>query len=191
MAFCYVDLMEKFYTSDASNDLNALPGHRITLDGIGGSSDDMYIETAGQQTDQTLTSSSPDLSEPDGYCGYLGGADGALHKAYVKLLRLDPCNLSADEVIALLRAMTDDVLGMDHDLSRDIAQRDEELFELCKAKKAAEYQFRKVRFAHEGPRSRGITQAKKVAETSKEGAETSKEVENGVPSKDVVPKEMT
>jgi len=183
MAFCYVDLMEKFYTSDASNDLNALPGHRITLDGIGGSSDDMYIETAGQQTDQTLTSSSPDLSEPDGYCGYLGGADGALHKAYVKLLRLDPCNLSADEVIALLRAMTDDVLGMDHDLSRDIAQRDEELFELCKAKKAAEYQFRKVRFAHEGPKSRGITKAKKVTETSKE-------VGSGVPSKDAVPKEM-
>jgi len=198
IAFCYVDLMEKFYTSDASNDLNALPGHRITLDGNGGSSDDIDIEGAGQPTDQNLSLSSPDLSEVDGYCGYLGRADGALRKAYVKLLRHDPCNLSADEVIALLRVMTDDVLGMDNNLSRNIAERDEELFELCKAKKAAEYQFRKVRVAHEGPRSRGITKAKKVAETSKEGAdtskegaETSKEAENGVSSKDVVPKEMT
>lgn len=123
IAFCYVDLMEKFYTSDASNDLNALPGHRIILDENGGSSDDIDIKAEGQSTDQNLPFSSPDLSKADGYCGYLGRADGALRKAYVKLLRHDPCNLSADEVIALLRVMTDDVLGMDNNLSRDIAER--------------------------------------------------------------------
>lgn len=183
VAFCYVDLMEKFYTSDASNDSNALPGHQITLDGGGDSSDAMDTEAAGQPpTDQTLTSSSSETL-PDGYCGYLGRADGALRKAYVKLLRHDPWNLSADELIALLRVMTDDVIGMENDLSHDIADRDVELLELFKAKKAAEYQFRKVRFAHEGPR--GLNRAK-----AKKASETSKEVENVEPLNDVIPKEM-
>jgi len=173
IAFCYIDLMERYYTSDASNDPNALPGHPIIFydeDDDSTSIDEELIDVKEEQkkettkVDSTATSTFARKSSflPDGYNGYLGRQDGALYKAFMKLARVDPWNLAADELIALLRVMTDDVLGMNADLSMDIADRDVELSELLKAKKAAVYHFRKIRIAHQGPKYPNKAKSKKV-----------------------------
>jgi len=137
--FCYVDLMERYYSSEASNDPNALQGIPIKWEwdyDDCSSKDDMDIvkEDQGNDTQTTTTagnsalsvvseSSVEEMSLPDGYGGYVGPPDGALSRAYMKLSRLDPWNLTADELMALLRVMTDDVLGRNPDLSQDIADR--------------------------------------------------------------------
>eukprot|EP00553_Chaetoceros_curvisetus_P013487 CAMPEP_0204634414 /NCGR_PEP_ID=MMETSP0717-20131115/29226_1 /ASSEMBLY_ACC=CAM_ASM_000666 /TAXON_ID=230516 /ORGANISM="Chaetoceros curvisetus" /LENGTH=84 /DNA_ID=CAMNT_0051652841 /DNA_START=38 /DNA_END=288 /DNA_ORIENTATION=- len=52
-------------------------------------------------------------------------------------------------------------------LAKEVADRDEKLWDLLKAKKAAESNFRKIRLAYEGPKQK--SKAKKVVESGADG----------------------
>lgn len=102
---CYIHAMENFFTTKASVDQNALPGHCITMEDDVGSF----------ATDDDIL--------PSGYFGYLGPADGSMRKAYQKLMRQDPWYLTAEELISLLRSLCDDILAMKIDLAQEVAER--------------------------------------------------------------------
>lgn len=136
----YIDAMDRFHKSDSTKDKNAFPGYPIDMVGITGAED------AGSQEDLEL-----DL--PTGFDGYLGSADCISNKAHKILLRRDPWHLSAEELFALLRILTDDILCMKPQLSKDMVERDDKLFHLLKKKKAAESNYRKVAFAYNGPKN--------------------------------------
>jgi hypothetical protein len=143
----YVEAMERYYTTSASVDPNVLTP---------GKTDMLFLMKAA---------STPDLSEsdgslPDGYMGYVGSPNAALAKGHIKLMRHDPWNLSGEELMALLRALTDDVLATRPELTEDLAKRDEEMYELVKAKRAADLLFRKMRLAFEGPKQKSKAKPK-------------------------------
>jgi hypothetical protein len=143
----YVEAMERYYTTSASVDPNVLTP---------GKTDMLFLMKA---------TSTPDLSEgdgslPDGYMGYVGSPNAALAKGHLKLMRHDPWNLSGEELMALLRALTDDVLATRPELTDDLAKRDEEMYELVKAKRAADLLFRKMRLAFEGPKQKSKAKPK-------------------------------
>jgi len=184
----YLDLMERFYASDATKDPNALPGYPITL-------------VVGDDDDNDNTSSDEGMSQNDchsedgqngvetnelvdGYHGYIGAPDTAVSRGYMKLLRHDPWHLTAEELIAILRTLTDDIMAMKPELAQDIAERDEALYELLKARKAAESHFRKIRLAYEGPKFPSKSRAKKAADSAdndkNENKSLGKADENGI-----------
>jgi hypothetical protein len=118
---CYLDLMDRFYSSDATIDPNALPGFPITLAVDDGSTDD---EKMSEVTDNVEGSSDDGKTAfVDGYHGYIGPADGAINRGFVKLLRYDPWYLTAEEMMAILRALTDDILAMKADLAQKFVKR--------------------------------------------------------------------
>ena len=133
---CYIDAMQRFFTSDATRGNNAWPGTPIIM----GDDDGMTSEDE-MESDM-----------PSGYGAYIGPLQCSLNRGYNKLQRHDSWYLSADELIAALRALTDDIFAMKPSLSKEIEERDQKLFDLLKHKKAAESQFRKIRFAYEGPK---------------------------------------
>jgi hypothetical protein len=135
---CYMNAMQRFHTSDATRGNNAWPGIPIIM---GGDDDDAMMSE--DETESDL---------PNGYGGYVGPLGCSLNRGYIKLQRHDSWYLSADELIAALRALTDDIFAMKPSLSREMEERDQKLFDLLKQKKAAESQFRKIRFAYEGPK---------------------------------------
>lgn len=143
----YMEAMERYYTTSASVDPNVLSP---------GVTDMLFL---------MKVKSNPDITEiegtlPNGYTGYIGSPNAALAKGHVKLMRHDPWNLSADELIALLRALTEDVLATRPELADDLAQRDEQMYELIKAKRIADLHFRKMRLAFEGPKHKGKAKPK-------------------------------
>lgn len=121
---CYVDLMDRFYTSDATLNVNALPGYPITLV----EEDDEGIKI----TDKIDSSNSLDVEDGegdeekkdlvDGYNGYIG-ANGPFRRASVKLLKFDPWHLTADEMISVLRVLTDDILSMKPSIAQEFIKR--------------------------------------------------------------------
>ena len=138
--FCYIDLMDRYYTSEASSTGSGLRGFPVTIV----DDDEMNDEDYEQNTDEIA----------DGYTGYLGPLNGKIRNAYHKLMQQDPWYLNAEEILALLRALTDDILAANDELAQEIVNRDEELNELLKAKKSTEYNFRKARVAYEGPKKK-------------------------------------
>jgi len=151
---CFIHAMETFFTTNSSTDQNALPGHSIPMD-----------DDNSNQYDVESFANDDDIL-PLGYFGYLGPADGSMRKAYHKLTRQDPWNLTAEELISLLRSLCDDILVMKTDLAKEVAERDEKLWELLKAKKSAESNFRKIRLAYEGPKQKSRAKSKLPAENN-------------------------
>jgi len=162
ICFYYMDLMERYYYTDASADSNVLPGNAL-LDMkyfLGGGN-----ETEGSCEEVELSVEKEDPPLPDRYLGYLGDQRGALAKAHYKISRQDPWNLTAEELMSLLRALTDDIIGSRPDLAEDISKRGEELHELRKTKKLAETNFRKVKAMYEASKQPNI-QAKEDDKSS-------------------------
>jgi len=169
----YMDMMERLYATDVSTESKStvLRGVPIELeydtvaDGI---------NEEGNTTDINLGATSYGVKEsglPDGFDGYLGPPGCTLSRAYTKLSAHDPWTLSAEELMALLRALVDDILAEKSDLANDIANREMDLFQLLKTRKAAESHYRKTRFAFEGPKRPSKSKVKKETNTfaTKEG----------------------
>lgn len=144
----YMDLMDRYYTSDVSVEEGVSPGE--------GKLDMSYL----WNEDSMEVDVGPDPRKEDGdelptgkYAGYLGDRQGVLAKGYSKIQNHgEPWTLKADELMALLRTLTDDILAKRSDLAEDIAGRGAKLNELWKAKRAAVVKYNKVRLAHEGPK---------------------------------------
>jgi len=115
---------------------------------------------------------------PAHYYGYLGSPKETLAKAHAKLSKLDSYMLTAEECMCLLRVLCDDILANSSELEEEISNRMEEMYELTKLKKAAESNWRKVKFAYEGPKN-----------PPKKKKENSEEKQNNAGSKDEVGKQ--
>ncbi|KAL7437218.1 hypothetical protein ACHAXM_005517 [Skeletonema potamos] len=141
--FCYyVELMESYYTSDLSLGPDVLPGE--------GKLDMSYFWNHVKMDVENDASKS---EEPIKYNAYIGNPGGVLAKAMSKLQRqVEPWALSAEELMAMLRTLTDDILAKRPDLSEDMQGRGAKLYELQKAKRAALVKYNKVRLAYEGPK---------------------------------------
>lgn len=192
----YMDAMERFYTSNASVDPNVLPSGVIDIHYLMHASNipEPITPLLKSQTESSLSALQ---ALPDGYCAYFGNPHSALARGQAKLLKQDPWNLSAEELMALLRALTDDILATKPEIGEDICKRDEEMYELLKAKKLADSQFRKIRLAFEGPKQpskKKSTEEKKESteEETKEAKEinesTDENKENATEDTDTVPK---
>ncbi len=142
--------MERYYTSDVSLEDSVLPGD--------GKLDMTYFwKKDSINTEQIRSEPKADSGEdkklPVGYNSYLGDPQGSLAKGFNKLQNQnEPWTLKADELMAILRALTDDVLAKAPGLAIDIAGRGSKLNDLSKAKRAAVVKFNKVKLAYEGPK---------------------------------------
>ena len=106
----YMECMDRYYKSPASQDPSVLQP---------GVTDVSYLFRVTQTPD--LTSSPKDI--PDGYFGYFGNPKSALARAFDKLNRQDVWTLQAEELLALLRALTDDVMATRPDIMVEISDR--------------------------------------------------------------------
>ena len=196
----YMDTMERYYTSNASVDPNVLPSGVIDIRYLMRSTDtaEPMTPAVAKKTDDDVTANAV---LPDGYCAYLGNPHSTLARGHGKLLKQDPWNLTAEELMALLRALTDDILASKPEIGEDLAKRyvydsahlddvstviltmrslfrDVEMYELLKAKRAADSHFRKIRLAFEGPkqssRSKG-GEKKKESDSAEKDAEKDSE----------------
>jgi hypothetical protein len=143
--------MERYYTSYLSVEDGVLSGDQKF---------DMryYWDTNATEDEQIETE--PTNKGDDGvnlvskkFRAYLGDSQGVFEKGYWKLQQQkEPWSLKADELMAILRTLTDDVLAKRPDLAEDIAGRGAKLNELFKAKRNAIVKYNKVRLAYEGPK---------------------------------------
>lgn len=125
----YMDAMERYYTTEASEDPNAIPGLAIDTDYLLGVTDEPKNEADLE----------PPTSKTSSF--YL---QGNLFKAHSKLLTLDPWMLSAEELVSLLKALVDDMLAELPECAADLEDRLQETYELLKVKRAADASFRKL-----------------------------------------------
>ena len=102
---------------------------------------------------------------PNGFQGYLGDQNGVLFKAHHKLGKQDPWLLTAEESLALLRTLTDDIFARHASIGEDMVACKEEMIELKRAKQAADAKLRKVCLAFERPKK----PAKKATADDKDG----------------------
>lgn len=107
----YMDAMERYYTTDATRS-DVLPPGRTDI---------RYLMRVTDTPIQEMDIKMGDL--PEGYCGYLGDSRSSLARAHAKLYKQEPWTLSAEELMALLRALTDDVLAMRPEIVADISAR--------------------------------------------------------------------
>ncbi|KAL7553348.1 hypothetical protein ACHAWF_016624 [Thalassiosira exigua] len=160
VCFFYMDLMERYYSSDVLLEEDVLPGQ--------GKLDMSYLCSKGQIEGENIGMELKVGDEPinKGHSSYLGDQTGVVAKGFSKLgSQTEPWALKADELMALLRMLTDDILAKGPDLAEDIASRGAKLHELFKAKKAAVAKYNKVKLAYEGKPSR--SQKKSVVKEMK------------------------
>jgi linker histone H1 and H5 family/Williams-Beuren syndrome DDT (WSD), D-TOX E motif len=159
----YMDAMERFYGTDASRDPTVLQPLQTDLEFLMGRRDEPVFDqqpavpatptaTGDEGTTNNNQRSNTHHPLPDGYSGYLGDKRGVLFRAHYKLQRQDPWLLTAEELLAVLRALTEDILATHPAAAADLANREEAMQELLRAKRAADNKFRKVRLAFEGPK---------------------------------------
>ena len=118
----YMDAMERYYTSSASVDPNVFPSGMIDIQYLMRATDVAEPMTPAPQR-MGDEAQADIIALPDGYCAYLGNPHGSLAMAHSKLLKLDPWNLKAEELMALLRALTDDILSSRPEIAEDLARR--------------------------------------------------------------------
>ena len=122
----YMSAMERYYTTSASVDPTVLPCGKIDVPYLMRATNVPEPMTPGVAK---KPNGNDDLEQveadplPDGYCGYLGDPNGTLAIAHSKLQKLDPWNLRAEELMALLRALSDDILASSPDIAHDLARR--------------------------------------------------------------------
>lgn len=161
----YMDAMERYYNSDASRDPNVLQPVATDVDYLFGRTDEPATavpatprsepaEAAGATNEADADADQQPESHPlpEGYHAYWGDENSALARANFRLMKSDPWSLSAEELMALLRALTEDILATHPAACRDLANREAEMQELLRAKRSADMKFRKVRLAFEGPK---------------------------------------
>ena len=167
VCYWYMDAMERYYCS-VGQEAEGLPPLNIDLEYLLGVRDVAVVPLTPAKS---FTEMSTTL--PEGYQAYLGDDRGALFRAHSKLGKMDPWMLSAEEMMALLRALTDDVLANHPATMDDMAAREEEMHELLRAKRSADMKLRKVRLAFEGPPKK----AKKAGDEKADGDAEAKEEE--------------
>ena len=109
-----MDAMERYCTTDASLNPNVLPGLPL---------EDDYEIPVKLSCDSNKSDKGNTVALPMFYGGYLGNPQGLLAKAHGKISRLDPWMLTAEELLCLLRVLTDDILAISPDLAADITDR--------------------------------------------------------------------
>ena len=170
--FFYVDLMERYYLSDSSLDVGVMPGDDDF--------DMSYLWDKSQAGGVTTEGAKMEAEQDSAMCGrkyrgYIGNPKGALCRAYTKLSnQTEPWNLTAEELMAALRALTDDILSKHADLAADITERGLQLDDLKRAKNQALSKFRKARNDFEGPANKKPVKKKTDSE---EGAKASEDGE--------------
>lgn len=125
----YMDAMERYYTSEASQDLTALPGLGIDPEYLFG--------VTNIHKDESLLKP-PTKRESNFYL------QGNLEKIQSKLYQTDPWLLSAEELLALLRVLVDDLLATEEDCSHVMEDRLQETYELLRTKREADVYLRKI-----------------------------------------------
>lgn len=118
----YMDAMERYFTTSASLDSSVLPSGKIDVAYLMRATDVAEPMTPAV-TRKHATDEDAVAPLPDGYQGYLGNPHGTLAVAQAKLMRQDSWNLKADELMALLRALTDDILATSPEIAHDLAKR--------------------------------------------------------------------
>jgi len=108
-----------------------------------------------------------ELDDPVSGSSYLGS--GTLKKAHSKCVNSDPWHLNTEELLSLLKALVDDVLGNCGDCAEELEVRNEESYELLKRKKIADAQFRKIQTARNRQLAAEVA-AKKEKEKNDEAA---------------------
>lgn len=191
VCFLYMDAMERYYTSDTTQE-NVLPSLTTDMEYLLGRKDQPVVPMTpavinnNGSNEETAAVNESILPLPAGYQGYLGDPRGVLSKAHAKLARQDPWQLTAEELLALLRALTDDCLATHAAISDDIAAREEEMHELSRNKRAVDMKFRKVRLAFEGPKKtapRKVLVTEDKGETAKEDTSSGKQKDGDVENK--------
>jgi histone H1/5 len=124
----YMDAMERYYTDEYSEGKFEIPSLGIDTDYLFYASDDLK--------------ESSKLDAPGRPSPYL--VEGTLKKAQSKLQVQDPWTLSAEELLSLLSALVDDVLASAEDCSAELDFRIDETYELLKAKRTADANYRKL-----------------------------------------------
>ena len=177
----YMDAMERFFTTDATSDDNFLANMvRYSADHFEPDDEDNAGEINGEESSDEEELEPMQLDEdgaedgglPDGYSAYLGLPGCSLYKAFDKLSRSEPWNLTAEDVFALLRALTDDILSNDPELARRINDGGSELYELRKQKRFADIHLKRVRNAiKDKERKEAAAEAAEKAAAEKAAAE--------------------
>ena len=125
----YMDAMERYYTTEASLDSGALPG-------VGVDTDYLFHVTDVQRDESSLTP--PTARESNFYL------QGPLAKIQDKLFSNDSWMLSAEELLALLKALVDDLLATKQSCSEELDDRLQVTHDLLKTKREADALFRKL-----------------------------------------------
>ena len=181
VCFFYIDMMERYYTSDESLEEGVLAG----VDKL-----DMSYYWDTNKTESELIESKPTNDEGNGsnnlplkrYKAYVGDLEGVLYKAIVKLQQQkEPWTLRAEELMALLRALTDDVIANRPGLAADIFGRSAKLNELAKAKRLAVIKYNKVKADYEGPK-KPIAKPKKSDDNDETGENNDEEQADAEPN---------
>ena len=120
--FYYIDLMHRFYVTDVSLDSDVLPGLSIPDDFFQFDNANSNQEECVEITTESKDSKTGSTALTNNL-GYLGDSQGPLARVYEKLPKTDPWNLTAEELMTLLRTLTDDILGMSPELGQNIAER--------------------------------------------------------------------
>ena len=149
----YMDAAERYYTTEATEGKNVLPGLPI---------DTEYLLAVTDETKDESLLESPGSTNQDYF--YL---KGSLHKAHSKLLTNDPWTLTAEELLSLLRALVDDMLATLPECSDEIDNRLLEVNELQKTKRSADAHLRKLITI----KNKELAEAKESADKTKETGE--------------------
>jgi len=126
----YMDAMEQKYTDKVPAEEG-----KTTIRSLGIDAEYLFYVS-----DEPKDSS--ELEPPTSDSSYLG--TGILKKAHAKFFNTDPWHLNAEELLSLLKALVDDIVGTCGDCAEELEIRNDENYDLLKRKKAADAQFRKI-----------------------------------------------
>ena len=127
----YMDAMERYHTTEVSRMESVLPPNAIDVEYLLGATDEPKEDWNTVGVDDT------NMQGPS----YL---TGIMVKAHAKLLLQDPWLLTAEELLALLKALCDDLLANSPIMEEELDLRLTEVHELQKKKRTADAHLRKL-----------------------------------------------